>query len=110
MREPSATSRNTLSLGFGAPLGIQSVGPNPSRGPSRISFTLGRVEPVQLGVFDARGRQVADLVGTRAFNAGPQTVTWDGRADAGGLAPPGMYFVRLRTSEGEWNQAVIRLR
>src|SRR5262245_26695541 len=69
---------------------LRGVGPKPTRGPAEISFTMGTSGPMQLGVFDVRGRMVADLAGDRMFPAGAQSVRWDGRESGGGLAPPGI--------------------
>lgn len=41
--------------------------------------------------------------------AGPGTVAWDGRTDAGGRAAPGLYFVRLATPAGRTHRAVVLL-
>lgn len=107
----STSTRASLPLRIlGAHRGLTEVGPNPTRGSAHISFALESPGPVHLGVYDVRGRQIADLSGDHVFTAGAQTVSWDGRQSGGPDVPPGMYFVRLRTSQGEWNQALIRLR
>jgi hypothetical protein len=72
-----------------APAGKLTVGPNPARAQSRVSFSLGAPAVVRLSVVDVLGREVAVLdEGPRA--AGPQSVPMDGR----GL-PTGFYVVRL---------------
>lgn len=59
-------------------------------------------------VCDATGRIVRSLsAGVRA----PVThIAWDGRDDAGHLAPPGVYFARVTTSAGVQRAKVVRVR
>lgn len=67
--------------------------PNPTRGRTEITFTLGRPGAVSLEVYDALGRLVATpLDGERP--AGEHTVTFD----ASGLAA-GVYVYRLRAGD-----------
>jgi hypothetical protein len=70
-----------------------SVAPIPSRGATRVDFSVPREEHVRLSVLDAQGRLVAVLAdGLHA--AGAYHVAWDGRRGAAS-APAGLYFVRL---------------
>jgi hypothetical protein len=65
------------------------VGPNPTRGATRISYTLPRSGFVDCAVFDGAGRRVADLArGWQA--AGERSWQWDAAG-----AQPGVYLVRL---------------
>jgi hypothetical protein len=47
-----------------------------------------------MAVFDARGRQVVDLV-DRYMDAGSHQIVWTGRNTGGKRVAPGVYFVRL---------------
>ena len=70
--------------------------PNPFTPSTNIRFAL--VEPaiVRLGVHDASGRRVVDLVnGTQP--AGWHSAVWDGRDASGTRLPPGTYFARLES-------------
>jgi hypothetical protein len=88
----------------GSPRATLSVTPIPSRGATRIDFTVSRDARVRLSVLDAQGRVVADLAnGTRA--AGEYHATWDGRLRSV-PAPAGLYFVRY---EGPDRNVVRRL-
>ena len=53
--------------------------------------------PVDLGVFDVRGRRVATLDQERSAIGGSVTAIWEGRMASGRPAPQGVYFVRLVT-------------
>jgi hypothetical protein len=73
--------------------------PNPLRSSSRLGFVTPAAGPVELAVVDVFGRRVKTLVdGWQP--AGSSSVMWDGRTDRGGRAPHGLYFLRLRTSQG----------
>jgi hypothetical protein len=37
-------------------------------------------------------------------------VSWDGKLEAGGLAPSGIYFIKLRTEDGSQMQRVVLVR
>lgn len=67
--------------------------PNPSSGPVELSFALRSLAHVRLQIFDAQGRSVRSL-GLEDLVAGPHTVAWDGRTDAGRPAGAGLYFLR----------------
>lgn len=77
---------------------LSAVTPNPSRGESRVRFTLPRAAVVRLSVIDVQGREVAVLA-DGLETAGEHAATWNGRT-ARGDAPAGLYFVRYRTPEG----------
>ena len=75
--------------------------PNPSSG--AVTFRAGRDARGRLLVFDARGRQVADLRvrGGRA--------EWDGRADGAAL-PAGVYVAQLRQGDAVETVRFTRVR
>lgn len=90
----------------GTPLGVEPtpaanvelapVLPNPSRGATRIAFTLTQPSLVHLRVFDVLGREVRELVdGAQA--AGLHQVLWDGAGNSGDAMRGGVYFYRLET-------------
>ena len=69
--------------------------PNPTTGSVHIPFVLPGDTPVRLLVVDVLGRVV------RTFRevpqgAGPYTMWWDGRDNAGQVIPDGVYFYQLR--------------
>jgi hypothetical protein len=83
---------------------LEQVAPNPARGPVRIQFSLARVAPVELDVFDILGRHVASLArGT--WPAGQHVVEWSRQA-SGDAAPSGLYLVRYRFPGGQQHRRV----
>ncbi len=89
---------------------LGTIGPNPFRGSTEVGFALARAGRVDLEVFDVLGRQVRTLARGRWYEAGTQSLRWDGRADDGRDARAGVYFVRLRTEAGQWSRPVVRVR
>jgi hypothetical protein len=88
--------------------GILRASPNPARGPAEIAFTLASPGDVDVQVYDVRGTSIRTLLhGPRG--AGTQSVTWDGRTNGGDRAHPGIYFVKLRTQDGERKTKVVRI-
>jgi hypothetical protein len=86
-----------------------SAFPNPSAGETRIFYTLGRSEPVQVCIYDVAGRRIATLV--RGFQtSGDHDVTWIGRRADGSALPTGIYFVRLETSRQVVTRKVVFLK
>jgi len=73
--------------------------PNPFNGGTTVAFTVPADGPVEVAVFDLRGRCVRTLF--QGFHAaGPDSVSWDGRSDAGRNVAAGMYIVRLDSPHG----------
>jgi hypothetical protein len=79
---------------------VPAAHPNPFNPITTISFTTAQDGPVQVAVFDARGRCVRELLDA-SRSAGPQSVMWDGRGDDGRMAAAGLYVARIRTGAGE---------
>ena len=94
-----ATSTSVPGEGTPTALRFAGASPNPARGGSRFAFQLPHPGRATLVLHDLSGRTVRELA-TGWFGAGPQSVTWDGRDDAGALLAPGAYFARLVTDEG----------
>jgi hypothetical protein len=72
----------------------EAIGPNPSRGPTSLAFTLARSSRVRARVDDVAGRRVRTME-WGALPAGSHRETWDARSDDGGRVAPGLYFVTL---------------
>jgi plastocyanin len=82
----------------------RSPWPNPTRGTASFEFALTRSGRARAFVLDPQGRRVTTLF-DRDFVAGTYRSSWDGRIQAGGIAPPGVYLLRL-----EWpGSAAARL-
>jgi flagellar hook assembly protein FlgD len=64
---------------------------------ARIRLEPGRGDRIALTILDADGRAVRHLVRGRPKRAGRRLrARWDGRTDAGALAPDGVYRVQVR--------------
>jgi len=87
-----------------------SIGPNPFHDATEIRFSLPRRGEVDATVFDIMGREVRRLAAGQLFEAGAQSLRWDGRVNGGRAAGPGVYFVRVKTDQRTWNRTIVRLR
>jgi hypothetical protein len=92
----------------GAALGIATAVPNPFAAETRLSFTLPRAAHVQLHVYDATGRRVRGLLDERRA-AGPHSVEWNGRDDAGVRRAPGVYRVRVKAGDAVRSVGLVLL-
>jgi hypothetical protein len=70
--------------------------PNPSTRGTEIRFVMDSGHEVELGIFDARGRQIRTLLQGVDLLAGEHRVAWDGRDAAASRVAPGVYFIRLQ--------------
>ena len=75
--------------------GILSLAPNPFRSTTEITLHVPpSAGPIELCVYDLRGRRIATLVeGEQA--PGTRTVVWQGTDNRGERVSSGVYFVRL---------------
>ncbi len=76
---------------------LEVVAPDPSRGATRIHYSISVAGRVRLDVVDVAGRRVASLV-DRFEPPGHHELNWDGRA-VGKPLPGGMYFLRLEAAD-----------
>ncbi len=81
--------------------------PNPAAYGFLLEFELGEAMPVELAVYDVRGRRVALLAGG-SLEAGSHSISWIPGSDGSPEVPSGLYFVRLAT-DGELHTAKITL-
>jgi hypothetical protein len=93
----------------GAPAALALVGnhPNPFNPSTVIAFELPASGPVDLAVYDLRGRRVLTLV-RGELPAGRHEVAWRGRDATGRGVPSGIYLARL-TAQGEQRVAKMML-
>jgi flagellar hook assembly protein FlgD len=66
-----------------------------------IRYQLPKESSVKLQIYNLHGQLVRTLVDAK-MKAGEATTTWNGKDDAGNLAPSGVYFYRLQVNVGEW--------
>jgi choice-of-anchor B domain-containing protein len=108
----------TYDAGYG-PLGVppaaghslrfRSPWPNPATGAVTLVLELPAAGPAEVELIDTAGRRVRTLYRGSA-PAGPLELRWDGTADDGRLAPPGLYFARARWGRSEARARFARLR
>ena len=76
------------------------ISPNPFNGATTVSFETQVAGSFDITIYNLRGAKVRDLAsGTVAPGFHP--FVWDGRNGAGQEVASGVYFVRLRTPQGE---------
>ena len=81
--------------------------PNPFNPVTTVHYSLGEKGRVSITVFDVDGRRVRVLVDAER-EAGPHSLTWDGRNDAGQSLASGVYFIRYRAgAESFWKKAAL---
>jgi hypothetical protein len=92
-------------------LRVVAVSPNPAVGKSsatRVTFSLPHAGSVTLEVFDVRGVRVRRVL-DEVRPAGPSSGAWDGRDDAGRVAPSGVYYVVVRNAGEKAGTRIVRL-
>lgn len=84
--------------------------PQPASDAVSIRFALPAFSPLEVNVYDIRGRLVRELVREPEFAAGQHVLTWDGRDDDGRRAPSGVYLVRVTYAGGVGSTRVVLAR
>jgi hypothetical protein len=80
--------------------------PNPFNPATEIRFTLADPVHVKLAIYDLRGRLVRTLL-DGAQPAGPGSVRWDGRTEAGAGVAAGVYHALMRTPYGNFTRKLV---
>ena len=75
------------------------VGPH-----AKMNFALSRPDRVTVRVYDVSGRLVRTLA-DRNFDAGPQSLTWDGSDDGGRQVQRGVYFTQVKYARTRFTDA-----
>ena len=83
--------------------------PNPFTEGTQLRFRLPGESNVRIEVFDLRGARVR-LLADRRLAPGEYPFDWDGRDDAGGRRPPGVYLVRVAAGAASATQRVFLTR
>jgi flagellar hook assembly protein FlgD len=92
-----ATARSAVAA---APAWISPAGSGASPRVSNLSFTLARPASVTWQVTTAAGVPVRTWYSNAPLAAGSYTEPWDGRTDAGALAPAGRYLSQVSVNDG----------
>lgn len=83
--------------------------PNPFNPETKIEFTLKNNSPVRLDIFDISGAKVRTLVNGE-LQQGLQSVSWDGRNDAGSKVPTGVYMYTLTAGDNSQTKKMVILK
>ena len=90
--------------------GLIRIEPNPARDDAVIHYAVARDGTVvRLKIYDVTGRLVATLLDGVSLS-GSQRATWNGRAEQGGRASAGIYFVVLEIGERREAGKLVLLR
>jgi len=87
---------NAVAGAAPAEFALSRVSPNPTAGRFGAEFAVPHAASIRLSLIDLQGREVRVLA-SGTYAAGRYRANWDGRLASGGVAPTGVYFVRLRT-------------
>jgi flagellar hook assembly protein FlgD len=74
-----------------------------------IAFDLAATARARLGIFDLKGALVRVLVDAD-LAAGHQSVTWDGRDNAGRALPSGAYVARFEAGDVRQSHKLMLVR
>lgn len=91
------------------PVLAMTASPNPSRGATTVALALAEAGPVEMEVYDLRGRRVAGI-SEPWLTAGRHQLVWNGRDADGRAAAAGVYLVRVRAGARIGHQRVVLLR
>jgi YVTN family beta-propeller protein len=93
-----------------APIALAQNNPNPvGVAGTEISFTLATPADAGVRVFDASGREVAELL-ERSRQQGTVTLRWDGRDKRGDPVAAGVYFYRLEAGGTTASRTLVIVR
>jgi hypothetical protein len=87
-------------------LQLHPARPNPAVGAATLRLDLPRASRVEVGVFDASGRQVRRLLDA-VLGAGTHPLVWDGLVQQGRRAEAGVYWIRARAAGVERTERVV---
>lgn len=85
------------------------VAPNPFNPATEINFSLPRSGSTTVAVYDVKGCLVRELWNER-LEAGPHTLTWNGKTDQGNGAPSGVYLLRVSCGGFEASRSITLLK
>lgn len=86
---------------------LQAANPNPSTSSTSFRYATQRPLAVTAAIYDAAGRLVRPLA--NRMLSGEGVLTWDGRAESGGAAATGIYFLRIRADGQTYVRRFARL-
>jgi hypothetical protein len=102
----SAATGVTSTTAASPKLGAITASPNPFNPETAIDFTTARAGHVTARIYDVSGRAVRTLV-DKVLEAGSHTFRWNGSTDDGERAASGIYFLKLRSPDGDGEKRLI---
>jgi flagellar hook assembly protein FlgD len=84
------------------------VYPNPVNNPLAVSYELAQSSPVECRIYDVTGRVVRTLF-RGGQDLGSQSLIWDRKDDARQPVKAGVYFVKLKTAQGDAQAKIVVL-
>lgn len=91
-------------------LALERSFPNPFGSRTEVRFVLPGPSSVSLDIYNVSGRLVRSLISERRMPAGHHLTRWDGRNEHGVGMPSGIYFCRLKTSDGAVTEKMVLVR
>lgn len=80
-------------------LSVDKVSPNPfsvsADANMTLRFTTSDANVVSVKVYDLLGKEIRTITSGKTFSAGSHAIQWDGRDNAGSVAPAGVYYYNL---------------
>jgi len=84
--------------------------PNPFNSATTIDFSLSLSASVFIKIYDITGRQVKTLSDGKVFEAGSNSITWNGTDEGGNSVGSGVYFVELTCAPFQGLKRMVLLR
>jgi hypothetical protein len=103
------TSFETTITTPGLELALNQNYPNPFNPTTTISFALPEKSSVSLGIYDARGRLVVNLV-NGTLPEGLKEIVWDGKDANDRALSTGVYFYRLKVGNKVMTKKMLLLK
>ena len=84
--------------------------PNPTRTGVVPGLALPDTRSVEVQIFDVAGRRVRTLLRGETLAAGPHSISWEGRTDAGETLKAGIFVVRARAGRDTEVRRIVLVR
>jgi hypothetical protein len=80
--------------------------PNPSRDGFSLEFGIAEADWVEVSIYDISGRQLDRLV-NRFVSGGQHNIRWRPGENGAPAVSPGLYFLRMVTSDRVYTQKIM---
>jgi hypothetical protein len=105
----SSGFESDLVVGLPEKMSLMQNYPNPFNAATRISFALPTPSHVDLRIFNNMGQQVKGFE-NRRFEAGINSIIWDGKSDSGEEISSGVYYYRLEANNQRVSKRMVLLK